>query len=135
IETLATVRACRKTPVQLRGDLPVRASAAAAPVRLREALFSDFGDVEELQRRCGLAPDSRENWARFWRRTPALGQMQFELPLGWVLEAEGNAVGYLGNISLLYRYGERSLTAVAGRGLAGDPTSRAASFCLGEAFH
>ena len=56
---------------------------------------------------------------------PALGQMQFEPPMGWVLEAEGKAVGYLGNISLLYRYGDRTLTAVAGRGFAVDPAYRA----------
>ncbi len=135
IETIATVRTCRKTPVRLRCDLPVHASEAAAPVRLREALFSDFRDVEVLQRRCGLAPDSRQNWERFWRRNPALGGMQFEPPMGWVLEAEGKAVGYLGNISLLYRYGDRTLTAVAGRGFAVEPAYRAASFCLVAAFY
>jgi hypothetical protein len=52
-----------------------------------------------------------------------------------VLEAERKVVGYLGNISFLYHYGDRTLTAVAGRGFAVDTAYRAASFCLVAAFH
>jgi hypothetical protein len=47
--------------------------------------------------------------------------MQFERPIGWVLEAEGRPVGYLGNISLLYRSGDSTLTAVTGSAFALNP--------------
>ena len=115
--------------------LGARPSPPVAPVRLRDALFSDFSAVTKLQRSCCIAPHSFENWERLWRRNPALGQLQFERPIGWVLEAEGKLVGYLGNISLLYRYGDRVLTAVTGCGFAVEPAYRAISFCLVAAFH
>jgi hypothetical protein len=112
-----------------------RPSAPAPPVRLREALFSDFSAVTQLQRSCCLGPHLFENWERLWRRNPALGQLQLKRPIGWVLEAEGRLVGYLGNISLLYRYGDRALTAVTGCGFAVEPAYRAMSLCLVAAFH
>src|SRR5207247_10052138 len=109
--------------------------AAATPVRLREALFSDFSAVTNLQRSCCLAPHSFENWERLWRRNPALGQLQFERPIGWVLEVEGRLVGYLGNISLVYYYGDRALNAVTGCGFAVEPAYRAMSLSLVAAFY
>ncbi len=101
------------------------APSAAAPAMLREALFSDFGAVAELKRRWGLVEDSIEDWDRLWKRNPALAHMRSEPPIGWVLEAKGRVVGYLGNISLLCRYGDRTLTAVASHGLAVDRPYRA----------
>jgi len=119
----------------LTGGPGVYSSAAVPPVRLREALFSDFSAVTALQRSCCLAPHSFENWERLWRRNPALGRLQFERPMGWVLEADGRLVGYLGNISLLYHYGDRALTTVTGCGFAVEPAYRAMSFCLVAAFY
>jgi hypothetical protein len=133
IKTIAAMRARRRTSPRLGTDVPVRSSAAAGT--LREVQFSDFGEVEELKRRCGLAADSPENWERLWKRNPALAQMQAEPPMGWVLEAEGRLVGYLGNIALLYRYGGRTLTSVTGSGFAVEPAYRALSFCLVAAFY
>ena len=128
-------KGCRDARFCLQDDVSARSSAATAPVRLREALFSDFNAVMELQRSCGLARDSFERWEHLWQRNPALGQLQFERPIGWVLEAEGRLVGYVGNISLLYRYGERALTAVTGCGFAVEPAYRPMSLCLVAAFY
>ena len=128
-------KGCRDARFCLQEDVSARSSAATAPVRLREALFSDFNAVMELQRSCGLARDSFERWEHLWQRNPALGQLQFERPIGWVLEAEGRLVGYVGNISLLYRYGERALTAVTGCGFAVEPAYRAMSLCSVAAFY
>jgi hypothetical protein len=133
MKTIAAMRSRRRTSARVTADLPVRPPGAA--VRVREVLFSDFGDVEELKRRCGLAPDSPENWERLWRRNPALAKMRCEPPMGWVLESGGKLVGYLGNISLLYRYGDRTLRAVAGCGFAVEPAYRALSFCLVASFY
>lgn len=131
---LNTIRAPRDAPSAGKTDLPVPPAAAVAPARLREAFFSDFRGVAELKRRWGLFEDSIETWEHLWKQNPALAHMRSEPPIGWVLEAEGKIVGYLGNIALLCRYGDRVLTAVAGHGLAVDPPYRMLSLTLVAAF-
>jgi len=112
----------------------IPSSEAIPPVTLRDAQFSDFRAVKELKQRWGWNPDSMENWERLWRHNPALDKPQSERPMGWVLEAKGEVIGYLGNISLLYRYGDRTLTAVTGHGFVVEPLYRAASVSLIAAF-
>jgi hypothetical protein len=109
-------------------------SEAIPPASIRDAQFSDFEAVQELKRRWGLIPDSFENWERLWRHNPALECSQ-PLPIGWVLEAEGKVVGYLGNIASSYQYGDRTLTAVTGRGFVVEPAHRAVSLVLDAAFY
>jgi len=132
---LNMIRARRAASDALEGNLSASSSAVVRPAKLREARFSDFKAVNELKCRWGLSPDSLENWERLWRWNPALAHMPFERPIGWVLEAEGRVVGYLGNISLRYRYGSTTLTAVAGSSLAVEPPYRVASFSLNAAFY
>lgn len=118
-----------------------RESASAQPVHsgglpsavIREASFSDFDGVAALKQRWGVAADSMENWERLWRHNPAL-QQNCDRPIGWVLEADGAIVGYLGNISLLCRYGNRTLTSVASHALVVDPPYRAVGVSLVAAF-
>src|SRR5271170_7380002 len=131
---LTAIRARRKASAAPEADLLVQSSGAIAPAKLREARFSDFEAVAELKRRWGLNADSFENWERLWRQNPALVHGGLERPIGWVLEADGAVVGYLGNISLLYRYGDRPLTAVTAHGLVVDPPYRAVSLTLVAAF-
>jgi hypothetical protein len=123
----------REAPLPNEG-LPVSSPVAAASAKLRNAQFSDFEAVRELKRKWHLIPDPLENWERLWRHNPALTQQHSERPIGWVLEAEGKVVGYLGNISLLYRYGDQSLTAVASHDLVLESAYRAASLGLMSAF-
>jgi hypothetical protein len=108
--------------------------AAVTPAKLRPAQFSDFEAVAQLKQRGGMAADSIENWVRLWRHNPALSEQKVERPIGWVLEADGAIVGYLGNISLLYRFGDKTLTAVTAHGLVVDPAYRAMSITLVSAF-
>lgn len=105
-----------------------------APAKIREAQFSDFNAVAELKLRWGANPDSPENWERLWRRNPALVESKFERPIGWVLEAQGTVVGYLGNISLKCWYGDRVLSAVTAHGFVMDKAYRALSLSLTAAF-
>jgi hypothetical protein len=109
-------------------------SGAIAPAKVREARFSDFAAVAGLKKRWGIDADSLENWERLWHRNPARTQGADERPIGWVLEAEGAIVGYLGSISLLYRYGDRTLSAVTSHGLVVEPNYRAVAVCLAAAF-
>ncbi len=116
------------------GQSPVRSPRATTPATLREAAFSDFEAITALKRRGGIVIDPHENWKRLWVRNPALDRMK-GLAIGWVLEAQGKIVGYLGNVALLYRYTERTLTAVSGTGFVVDPEYRAMSLSLDSAFY
>lgn len=129
---LNRIRARRAESSAAHGEL--RAPGAVAPAKIREARFSDFPAVAKLKQRGSLNPDSLENWERLWRRNPALQHSNLERPIGWVLEADGAVVGYLGNISLLYHYGDRTLTAATAHGLVVDPAYRALGLTLVAAY-
>jgi len=116
------------------GNASLGNGAAPAPARLRVATFSDFEGITALKSRCGLFADSMENWNRLWRSNPAL-QGVTDRPIGWVLEADQKVVGYLGNISLRCRYGNRILSAVTSHGFAVDPPYRAVALSLASAFY
>jgi hypothetical protein len=131
---LTAIRARRNESTAPPNDLPTQSGAAISPAKLREARFSDFPAIAELKQRWGLNADSLENWDRLWQRNPALLCGDLKRPIGWVLEANGAVVGYLGNISLLYRFGDRTLTAVTAHGLVVDPAYRAVSLTLVAAF-
>jgi hypothetical protein len=129
---LTMIRARRETP-SILGGLP--SHPAVASVRVREATFSDFEAVAALKRRWGLDPDSLENWERLWHHNPALSHTPCNRPIGWVLESGEKIVGYLGNISSLYRFGDRMLTAVTSSGLVVEPEYRSVSLSLVAAFY
>jgi hypothetical protein len=129
---LNRIRARRAESPAAHGEL--RRPGAVAPAKIREARFSDFPAVAELKQRGGLNADSLENWERLWRHNPALKQSDSERPIGWVLEADGAVVGYLGNISLLYHYGNRSLTAATAHGLVVDLAYRGLGLTLVAAY-
>jgi len=105
------------------------------PAKLREAKFSDFDSVARLKQRCGLAPDSIENWQRLWLHNPALAHSTASRPIGWVLEADREIVGYLGNISLECRFVDRTISAVSSHGFVVDPAYRGVALSLSAAFY
>lgn len=109
-------------------------AAALAPAKVREARFSDFEGVAILKRRFDLAADSLENWERLWRTNPALAHSGPDVPIGWVLEAEGRIVGYIGNILQLYHYGDRTLTSAVAHGLVVEPQYRGVGVSLVAAY-
>jgi len=131
---LSMIRARRKSASGVQGDQPLHSFDRLAPAAIREASFSDFSAVAALKQRGGLVADSVENWERLWRHNPALAHHGCDRPIGWVLEADGVVVGYLGNISLLCRYGDERLTAVTSHGLVVDPPYRAIGVSLVAAF-
>jgi hypothetical protein len=106
----------------------------ASPV-LREATFWDFAQVAKLKERLGLAADSRENWERLWQTNPALGTSDVGHPIGWVLEAGKEIVGYLGSIRLQCYFGDRRLSAVAAHAFVVEAPYRALALSLAGAFY
>jgi hypothetical protein len=135
VAILTMIRARRERPSTVAGTVGRHSSVAAASVRVRDAQFSDFGAVAELKSRWGLDPDSLENWERLWHRNPALSDAPCDRPIGWVLESDGKVVGYLGNISLLYHFGDKRLSAVTSSGLVIEPEFRSVSLSLVAAFY
>jgi hypothetical protein len=112
-----------------------RNTSSIPTAKLREVTFSDFEEVAKLKRRCGIVEDSPENWTRLWRLNPVLGEEKARRPIGWVLDAAGEIVGYLGNISLQCRYGDKTLSAVATHGFCVDPPYRAVALTLASVFY
>jgi hypothetical protein len=131
---LDKIRSRRDEPVG-PGDQRSPSTGSIARTKLREATFSDFQSVHDLKRRWGLIPDSFENWQRLWRDNPALKHFKHSLPIGWVLEADDRVVGFLGNVASIYRFGDRTLTAVTGHALVVEPDHRTLSFTLNGAFY
>jgi len=110
-------------------------SSFMVPAKLREVTFSDFDKVSRLKQRTAIAADSPENWNRLWRHNPVLEQGGVKRPIGWVLDAGGEIVGFLGNISLQCRYGDRILDAVSTHGYAVDTSYRAVALSLASAYY
>lgn len=133
--TSKLLRAIRSRRQEGSGNRPTEPPSPAIPAKLREAALSDFSQVMALKQRFGLIWDSRADWDRMWAQNPALRHMSSEQPIGWVLEAEDRIVGYLGNISLLYRYGSETLTAAAGTSMVVEPGYRSGAVSLIAAFY
>lgn len=131
---LARIRA-RREPNHSGGGRPLAPTAVVPPAKLREVTFADFHEVAKLKERNGLAVDSIENWDRLWRRNPALLAGNTARPMGWVLEANGGVVGYMGSIPLQCRYGDRTLNAVTSHGFAVDISYRAVAVSLAAVFY
>jgi hypothetical protein len=111
------------------------APAKGHSAKLRQVQFSDYDAVTALKKRWGLTADSIENWDRLWKHNPALKNFPGDRPMGWVLESDAGLVGYLGNISSTYFYGDRILNAVTSSGLAVEPAYRSVSLSLVAAFY
>lgn len=80
----------------------------------RVATREDQPRVQELQRLLGLRPDSLGDWDHIWGKN--LQQLESRIAIGWVLEVDGDVVGYLGNVALRYILNGRLLSAAAARG-------------------
>jgi hypothetical protein len=102
--------------------------------KLREATLADCDAVIELKRRWGLIPDPCDNWDKLWVRNPALKDADPRRPFGWVLDAAGTLVGYIGNISSTYFLGDEKVSAVTAHALVVEPAYRATSVSLNAAF-
>jgi len=115
------------------GDLANEAVARVATTKVvcvREAQFSDFEGVCTLNMRLGQGPDSMDNWRRLWLENPALDDGKGGSPIGWMLYASQDVVGFLGTIPLQYEFEGRALRAASTCRFAVDPAYRAFSHLL-----
>jgi hypothetical protein len=104
-------------------------------VQIREAKFSDYGPISELQARNGLTTRSYPDWCALWDENPAYLQSNGPRPIGWVLEcSKGGIVGFLGNVPLAYTLQGRELAAATGHSWVVDATYRGYSVALLDTF-
>jgi hypothetical protein len=125
----------RRAHIDWRPSTHIRNGARRSAVTQREARFSDFAAVAKLRECCGWPHLSPEFWQRTWRDNPALALCNSPPGMGWVLEDEGDTVGYHGNIPLIYRYGDRQLLAATGTGMVVEPGYRLYSISLAAPFY
>src|SRR5690242_654798 len=98
---MRTGAAAEPTPAQ--GSVEVNGNSAR-PV-IREASLEDYPQIALLAKHYGLEIKSYEEWRHLWLNNPLYLARQKDWPVGWVLEVpDGQIVGYLGNIPLLYEY-------------------------------
>ena len=89
--------------------------------KLRQAKAEDCDAIIELKRRWGLIPDPKAKLHKLWVTNPALKEADPRRALGWVLDAAGSVVGYIGNISSTYYYGAEKVSAVTAHALVVEP--------------
>jgi hypothetical protein len=123
----------RAADPSMHGVATESSPAAAGSVAIREAQFSDFDQVSAMNHRLGQGADSQENWHRLWRDNPALCDGRVPR-IGWVLEAAGQVVGFLGNIPLLCEFESKTLAAAATCRLAVEPAYRSSTPLLVTSF-
>jgi hypothetical protein len=128
---LKRIRARREEPESAQGGSST--ASRVDPVSLREAQFSDFERVSAMNLSLGQGADSLENWHRLWRDNPALAGGRTPR-IGWMLEAGGNVVGFLGSIPLECSFEGKTLTAVATCRLAVEPAYRSSTHLLVTSF-
>ncbi len=131
---LNRIRESRIPPTLAIQDRGSSSESTVVAAKLRETTLADCDAVIELKRRWGLIPDPCENWDKLWVSNPALKDADPRRPPGWVLDASGMLVGYIGNISSTYFFGEEKVSAVTAHALVVEPAYRVTSVSLNAAF-
>jgi hypothetical protein len=99
--------------------------------RIREAHFDDYHQIANLESRFDLAAKPYEEWVHLWENNPLYQELKADWPIGWVLEdGQGNIVGSMGNIPLLYELDGRRILAASGRHWVAEKEYRSASILL-----
>lgn len=102
--------------------------------RVRPAVFSDGGAISLVRQRNGLEAVDVASWRDTWQRYPFAEEFR-DIPIGWVLEAEqGEVVGTIGNIHMLYEMNGRRIRAALATAWAVDAAHRGKALHLTTAF-
>jgi hypothetical protein len=102
-------------------------------VRIRTATLADAEAIRQVHQR-NLGDLDTAEWRALWDGYPFSAEFR-EVPIGWILEAEGGAVvGCLGNVHMLYDLGGRSIKAAIATAWAVDAEHRSKSLQLMGAF-
>lgn len=95
---------------------------------VREANFDDEGAVKVLCIRNGLAGEQSEfAWNWLWIDNPACKE---NWPIGWILEANNEVVGYIGNVPRAYQIDGQQVVVGAARSFVVDHNYRGSALKL-----
>jgi hypothetical protein len=109
----------------------IRGKRSTAPLRIREARFEDYDAIHRIQQRNGLIPKNRAEWTALWQGNPAYERLETDWPIGWVLEdGQGEVVGSIGNIPVIYHFHGRQLRAGVSYAWAVDSNYRGYSMLM-----
>lgn len=104
--------------------------AVTEALRFRRATFEDHAQITALESRYALETESYEQFVHLWANNPVFQEFP-NWPIGWVLENEDNrVVGYIGNVPLLYEFGDQRLVVSSSRALVVDTSYRSYSLPL-----
>jgi hypothetical protein len=110
--------------------LNMSATTYSPATAIRQAVFSDYPQIVDLESRYGLGTRSYQEWSHLWLGNPAYRKRP-NWPIGWVIEdSNRRLVGSLGNIPLEYTFEGNPILANTGRGLVADPAYRSACLLL-----
>lgn len=105
-------------------------TAATEALRFRPATFQDHAQIAELESRYALETETYEQFVHLWANNPVYHEFP-NWPIGWVLENEcDGVVGYIGNVPLLYEFGDKRLVVSSSRALVVDTRYRSYSLPL-----
>lgn len=99
-------------------------------VTVREASFHDYTQIAYLQCRYGMKSGSYEEWRHLWTNNPVYANFHPTWPIGWVLEAERDIVGYFGNIPTSYELNGKRMIAASAHSWVVAPEYRGYSLLL-----
>ena len=118
------------SPAQAAKAAKVRPKGGRGP-KLRQASFTDYDQIAQLESQYGLKAKSYEEWSHLWLGNPLYRELEGGWSIGWVLEDDNNQiVGSMGNIPLLYEFEGRRLLAASGRSWVAAPEHRSAALLL-----
>ncbi len=98
-------------------------------VKLRPATFEDADSIARLGLRNGGGQLDIPVWRARWELYPLAAELK-PIPIGWVLEQDGEVVGTFGNVPLVYELEGRRLVAAIAADWAVDAAYRSMSIRL-----
>lgn len=102
-------------------------------IELRPATFEDADKICAFQLRHGLSALTPEAWRQFWVSCPF--REQFDgIPLAWLLEADQQLVGLLGNFHMLYELDRNPVKAGIATGWLVETEHRNGSLRMLDAY-
>lgn len=85
-------------------------SPRTSAVRVREASLSEYQQIVALTARNGLEVRTQEAWEHLWINNPVYRKFP-NWAIGWVMEQDGEIVGFLGNIPTSYNFKGREIVS------------------------
>lgn len=103
-------------------------------VKVSVATFGDYDAVSRLMAKYGMATKPEPEWRHLWENNPAWQPHRESWPIGWKLVADGELVGFLGNIPLNYHFQRKKLLASVACEWVVDKPFRKSNKLLTEAY-